>query len=226
MFTGIIEAVGAVAGIEAGLRRAGAAPSAHRLDVDLGELATGLPLGASVAVNGVCLTLARLAGRVGGFDVVPETWQRTNLGRLRPGDPVNLERSLRAGDRIEGHFVQGHVEGVGALLRVDRTGGAWKLWVRAAPELLPAIVPKGAIALDGVSLTVVDVRDGSFSVALVPTTLARTVLGRRQAGDLLNIETDILARLVARQLARLHGPPAAGEPAGTTLAKLAEGGFL
>jgi riboflavin synthase len=198
---------------------------AHRLSIDLGTLAEGLRLGASVCVNGACLTLAEQGGTVGGFDVVPETWRRTALRGLRAGDPVNLERSLRVGDPLDGHFVLGHVEGVGVVDRVERGSGEWKLWVHAEPALMPAIVPKGSIALDGTSLTVVDAIENRFSVALVPTTLERTVLGRRGPGDQLNIETDILARLVARRLLALVGDSSA-VGSGLSWDKLREGGWL
>jgi riboflavin synthase alpha subunit len=226
MFAGIVGGLGTVEGVAGAARRDGAGGLAHRVDVELGALADGLRLGASVAVNGVCLTLAEQRGTVGGFDVVPETWQRTTLHTLHAGEAVNLERSLRVGDPIDGHFVQGHVEATGRVERIDRTGGEWKMWVQTDVALMPCIVPKGSIALDGVSLTVVDVNAERFSVALIPTTLARTVLGRRDTGALLNVETDILARLVLQQL-RSSGATAAhaGGPAGLTWDRLREAGF-
>ncbi len=223
MFAGIIEALGTVVGVTTTPRRRAGVGAAYRLEVDLGLLAEGLRSGASVSVDGACLTVAELRRTVSVFDVVPETWQRTTLKHRRVGDQVNLERSLRLGDRIDGHFVQGHVEGVGVVEEVDRAGDQWKMWVRAPAELLPAIVPKGSIALDGTSLTIVDVVGERFSVALVPTTLDRTVLGKRGPGDLLNIETDILARLVLRRLEQLSGASAAD---GVMWEKLREGGFV
>jgi riboflavin synthase alpha subunit len=225
MFTGIIEAVGTVVGVEAAARRHGAGAAAHRLSIDLGPLADGLEPGASVAVSGVCLTLAARSGAAGGFDVVPESWRLTTLKQLRPGDKANLERSLRVGDRLDGHFVQGHVDGVGAVARVERGQGEWKLWVRTEATLMPCIVPKGSITLDGVSLTIVDVAGDRFSVALVPTTLERTTLGRLQAGHTLNIETDILARLVVNRLTALAGGGGAAPSSSLTLEKLRESGF-
>lgn len=227
MFTGIIEAVGRVAGTGAASRAGEGAGRSLRLEVELGPLAEGLTVGASVAVNGVCLTVAELRGTAALFDVVPETWRRSTLGELRVNDTVNLERSLRVGDRLDGHFVQGHVEGVGVVNRVDRAGGEWKLWIDAGPELTAAIIPKGAIAVDGTSLTVVDVHERRFSVALVPTTLARTVLGRRQRGDRVNIETDLLARLLIRRLDALTGGGAvAAGSSGLSLEKLQAGGYM
>lgn len=226
MFAGIVEAVGRVVRVGPSPRAAAVAAPARRLDVEAPGLLAELALGASVAVNGVCLTLTERGPGGGSFEVVPETWHNTNLRGLRAGDAVNLERSLRLGDRIDGHFVQGHVDGVGTVERVERAGGEWKLWVTAAEQLLPAIVPKGSVALDGVSLTVVDVAQTRFSVVLIPTTLERTVLGRRPAGALVNIETDILARLVLSRLAAL-GLGAADGPGrpGLTLERLRADGF-
>lgn len=221
MFTGIVQHVGRVVRADPA-SRAGGAGSTHGLTIDVGPLAGHLPLGASVAVNGACLTVASLDRSVARFDVVPETWRRTALGDLRPGDGVNLERSLRVGDALDGHFVQGHVDAIGQIDRVDRTGGEWTLWVRCGAEPLRDMVPKGSIAIDGVSLTLVEVREDRFSVALVPTTLARTVLGRRRPGQRVNLETDILARIVRRQLGLAAGTAA---PSGVTWGLLAEHGL-
>lgn len=198
------------------------------MDVQLDDLLDDLRPGASVAVNGACLTLTEQRGPVGGFDVVPETWQNTNLSRLQTGDPVNVERALRLGDRIDGHFVQGHVDGLGTVESIEHRGGEWKLWVTADAALMPCIVRKGSIALDGTSLTVIDVDRERFSVALIPTTLERTVLGGRRAGDLVNIETDILARLVISRLAAagLLGEQPPAPASGITFDSLREGGYL
>ncbi len=223
MFTGIIEALGTVKRVDRTPRHGGAT-AAHRLTVDMGRLAEGLVHGASVAVNGACLTVAEQNGGQIGFDVIPETWRRSNLQFLRPDQKVHLERSLRAGDPIDGHFVQGHVDGVGHVDRVDRDGGEWKLWLRCPAELMPYVVPKGAVALDGTSLTLVDVTRDRFSVALVPTTLESTLLGQRQPGDAINIETDILARLVLTRLEQLLGRGETHAP--LTLEKLRAGGFV
>ena len=153
MFSGIIEAVGKVVGLRAApVGRSAAA--ATRLEIEAGTLFDELRDGASVAVNGACLTLADRRDAVAGFDVIPETWQRTTLRLLKVGDMVNLERSLRVGDRLDGHFVQGHVDGVGTVDRIERQAGEVKLWVAADGELMPYVVRKGAIALDGTSLTV------------------------------------------------------------------------
>ena len=225
MFSGIIEAVGKVVGLRvAPVGRSGAA--ATRLEIQAGTLFDELRDGASVAVNGACLTAADRRNAVAGFDVIPETWQRTTLQFLKVGDAVNLERSLRVGDRLDGHFVQGHVDGVGAVDRIERQAGEVRLWVVADAELMPYVVRKGAIALDGVSLTVVDVADSRFSVALIPTTLERTTLGRRRPGDKVNIETDILARIVLARLEALGRGEQVASPGGITWDRLREAGYV
>lgn len=193
MFTGIIEHTGR---IEAVTETAGG----RRLVIDAGPCAADLAPGASLAVNGVCLTVVTREDARLSFDVITETLRRSNLGRLRAGDPVNLERCLRAGDRIDGHFVQGHVDGVATVDRRDAGASEFKLWLQVDAALRPYIVPKGGIALDGVSLTIADIDGDRFSVALIPTTLDRTTLGRRNPGDTVNVETDILARIVVHQL--------------------------
>lgn len=230
MFAGIVERVCRVVSV----RRSGgdgdgpdARPqSAVRLEIELRDLLDGLPLGASVAINGVCLTLAEHRGSIGGFDVVPETWRLTNLRTLQSGHRVNAERALRVGDRIDGHFVQGHVDGLGKIDRIERGGGEYKVWVAAADELMPYIVRKGSIALDGISLTVAEVDGNRFSVALIPTTLERTILDGRQAGDLINIETDILARLVVSRLEAFVSGKGSRSGDGLTWERLQESGFL
>jgi riboflavin synthase len=194
LFSGIVEGIGRVAALR------GEGGAVARLEVHMGTLLDDLRLGASVAINGVCLTLAERGRGVAGFDVVPETLQRTTLGGLRPGARVNLERSLRMGDRIDGHFVQGHVDGVGKVTRVTRDNGAHLLAVAAPPELHPYLVRKGSVAVDGTSLTLVAVTPPEFTVALIPATLERTVLGERRAGDAVNLETDLLARIVVAQM--------------------------
>ena len=227
MFSGIVERICPVVGIHRNQSAAAgsAGTQAVRLDVELGDLLNGLPLGASVACNGVCLTLAERRGHVAAFDVVPETWRNSNLARLRPGDSINVERSLKVGDRIDGHFVQGHVDGLGQLDRIDRQEGEYRLWISADETLMPFIVQKGSVALDGVSLTIAGVEGSRFAVALIPTTLEATALRMRKPGDYINIETDILARIV---VSRLQGLATTDNAAASTLTwqKLAESGFI
>jgi riboflavin synthase len=213
MFTGIIEHLGTVTAIRA-------TSGGKRLTLDAGPCAADLKPGASLAVSGVCLTVVSHDGDILSFDVIAETLRRSNLGSLSEGGRVNLERSLRVGDRVDGHFVQGHVDGLAHVDRREDTPAEFVLWLRPDPELLPYIVPKGGVALDGVSLTIADVAGERFSVALIPTTLERTTLGDRKPGDIVNVETDLLARVAVHQLRR-------AEAARTVdMALLAEHGFL
>jgi riboflavin synthase len=185
VFTGIIEKTTPVAAV----RDSG---SSRRLT--LGRPWPDFALGQSIAVNGCCLTIAALDEGSIQFDIVAETLAKTNLGRLAGGDEVHLERSLRVGDRLDGHFVQGHVDGVAPLLARQADDRECRLTIGTPPSLAACIVPKGSIAIDGVSLTIAAVRDGAFEVALIPTTLAITTLGRRPTGYLYNLEADILAK--------------------------------
>lgn len=189
MFTGIVESVGTVRE---------APPNALLIDApDLPCLA----LGESVNVNGACLTVARLDGSAFAVDLADETLARTNLGALTPGGAVNLERALTPTSRMGGHFVQGHVDGVGEVLRFDGPESNRTLAVAAPPAVARYIVEKGFVALDGVSLTIARLAEEAFEIAVVPYTYDHTVLGRRKPGDLVNIEADILAKYAERFLA-------------------------
>jgi riboflavin synthase len=193
VFTGIVEAIGEVLAVQAA---GDSAVLAVRADAFCGELRHG----ASVAVNGVCLTVVGSdppSGRV-DFDVMGETLKRSSLGELRGGDQVNLERAVRADGRLDGHVVQGHVDGTGVV--VSRTPAEHWHTVRFGlpAELAPLVAEKGAIAVDGVSLTVTDVGADWFEVGLIPETLRATTLGVREPGDRVNIEVDVLAKYVAR----------------------------
>jgi riboflavin synthase len=153
-----------------------------------------------VAINGCCLTVVAIDGELLAFDAGPETLQRTNLGRLVVGSNVNMERSLRVGDRLSGHFVSGHIDGNGTL-EVRQDDKDWStFWFRVPPALTRQMVSKGSIAVDGVSLTLVDVEPNRFSVALIPHTLQITTLGQLQTGDAVNIETDLLAKYAQKSL--------------------------
>ncbi len=195
MFTGLVEALGIVQSLEA-------ESAGRRLVVAAPRLAGELQLGESVAVNGVCLTVIQTEEDAFAFQVGPETLQRTNLGSLRPGDGVNLERALRVGDRLGGHWVQGHVDGVGRIVSRRRDGDFESVAFSCPAELTAQMVPKGSVAVDGVSLTLVSVEATGFSVMLIPHTLIETTLGRKQAGDPVNLETDILAKYVQKALNR------------------------
>lgn len=191
MFTGLVEVLGVV-------ERVVDEGAGRRLTVVWPELSEPLALGESIAVNGCCLTVVSMDGDRFDLQAGPETLLRTNLGQAKAGDRVNLERSLRAGDRLGGHFVQGHIDTTAAL-RERRTDGEWEfLAFTIDPSWTTLMVPKGSLAVDGVSLTLVDVTSDGFSVMLIPHTLAVTTLGALQVGDRVNIETDMLARHVAK----------------------------
>jgi len=157
-------------------------------------------LGESVAINGCCLTAVAVDANRWSFQAGRETLSKTNLGRLRTNDVVNLERALPVDGRLGGHFVQGHVDGVGHVDRIERTGEWVTMWFRLPQALVRQLVPKGSVAVDGVSLTVVEIANNCFSVALIPHTLEMTTLGVRKAGDEVNIETDILGKYVQQLL--------------------------
>jgi riboflavin synthase len=194
VFTGLVEDLGTIDELdrsEAGARLAVSAP-----------IAAELRDGDSVAVNGVCLTAAAVGDHRFFADVMNETLERTALGALRSGERVNLELPLRASDRLGGHVVQGHVDGVGTVAELEDDGLARRLTIAAPPELLRYVVPKGSIALDGVSLTVVEVDERSFTVSLIPETLERTNLGAVEPGRPVNLEVDVLAKYVEKLVAR------------------------
>jgi riboflavin synthase len=159
---------------------------------------TGAALGDSIAINGCCLTIVALTDGQWDFQAGPETLARTNLGRLATGMSVNLERALPVNGRLGGHFVQGHVDGLGTVDVIDRSGEWVTMWFCVPAQLAGQMVSKGSVAVDGISLTVVDVEPERFSVALIPHTLEVTTLGARQRGDTVNIETDILAKYVQK----------------------------
>ena len=189
MFTGIIEALGLVQVVEE-------RPPGRRLTIEGGGIAEGIVLGDSVAISGCCLTVVAIQESSLDFDVGPETLSRTILGRLTKGDTVNLERAVRVGDRLGGHFVSGHVDAVGTLMQRDDAKDWCTFWFHMPDNLRTQMASKGSVAVDGVSLTLVAVESDRFSVPLIPHTLAVTTLGRLQVGDQVNLETDILAKYV------------------------------
>ncbi|HEU5057527.1 MAG TPA: riboflavin synthase [Kofleriaceae bacterium] len=194
MFTGLVEDVGTIARVE---RQGGTC----LIEVRPGALPVEeLSVGDSVAVDGACLTVTARGGGVFAVTAVDETLRRTTLGEREPGHPVHLERALRLGDRLGGHMVQGHVDGVGELTARRAEGDNLELTIRAAPALLRYVVEKGSIAVDGVSLTVVRADDNSFAVALIPHTIAVTALGRKEVGGRVNLEVDMIAKYVERLL--------------------------
>ncbi len=211
MFTGIIRYSGVVTGF-----RPGAGHS--RLTIGSPKLAPTVSHGDSICVNGVCLTVANATGALMEFDVVGESLRRSTLGTLRNGMHLNLEPSLRVGDAVDGHFVQGHVDGTAQLKSRDTSGGEYILRFEPDAEVVPFLIPKGSVAIDGVSLTIAAVKGPAFSVALIPTTLELTTLLRLQIGDRVNIESDIITRTVVHRLGSASG-------GGLTLEHLKTHGF-
>ena len=191
VFTGLVREVGTVVSMEDG-----------RLVVSAPETARGAELGDSIAVDGVCLTVVACVDSTLCFDTVPETLARTSLGTLDHDSRVNLEPSLRAGEPLGGHIVQGHVDGVAAVRSVDAEGDGRRIWFDTAPDLMRYVVEKGSIAVSGTSLTVADTDDAGFAVALIPHTLAATNLGALKPGDDVNLEVDVLAKYVEKLLPR------------------------
>jgi riboflavin synthase len=196
MFTGLIEAVCRVAGVRGGGGSGG-------LTVDLGEVAEGTKIGDSIGVNGVCLTVARLKGRQATFDVSGETLSKSSLGKLRVSWPVNIERALRPTDRLGGHIVQGHVDGTATITAMDRHGEYVDIQFSVGAELTEQMVEKGSVAVDGISLTVASIDANGFRVSVIPQTLEKTTLGKAKIGDVVNIETDIIGKMIKRQLEKI-----------------------
>jgi riboflavin synthase len=217
MFTGIVQALGSLAAVaDTG--------AGKRLTVALAELADApIQPGDSVCVCGVCLTVTEIGGGKAAFDVVGETLRRTTLGGKSTGAQVNLELSLRGDSFVGGHFVQGHVDALGKVAAIKKDAGDWRITIEVPADAIAAIIPKGSVAIDGVSMTVAEVSGNSFTVAVIPTTLKLTTLGALAAGDGVNIETDILARTVVHYLKNI-GKSANGS-AGVTMEKLRERGF-
>jgi riboflavin synthase len=195
MFTGLVQSLAEVVDVID-------EPPGVRLVIREPKIAAAAQIGDSIAINGCCLTVVAVYGHCVAFQAGEETLSRTNLGELKAGAAVNLEQSLKAGDPIGGHYVTGHIDAVGTVDARHDDADWCTIWFRAPAAQLKQMASKGSIAVDGVSLTLVNVEHERFSVALIPHTLAMTTLGRRQVGDLVNIETDVLAKYVERQL---HG---------------------
>lgn len=217
MFTGLIEEKGIVQKIVK------SGPSAS-LTIKARKVLNELEIGESIAVNGVCLTVTAFISSVFTVDVMLDTLIKTNLGYLTPGAEVNLERALGLGSRLGGHLVTGHVDGTGVILSLDERGIATKMRVKVPPELEKYLVLQGSVALDGVSLTVAELKPGVVMVSLIPHTKKITTLGSKKVGDLLNIETDILGKYVDRLLVKQDAERAG--KTGISIAFLAEHGFM
>jgi riboflavin synthase len=192
MFTGIIKGLGSITQFDKKTNNS----SAAKMKIKLGKIAKGLKIGDSVAINGVCLTAINISKDLVEFEMIGETIKKTNLGSLESGDKVNIERSLKVGERLEGHFVLGHVDGVGIIFKLEKQSNQIQIWIKISKELSKYIIKKGSITIDGISLTVVDVFKDQFSVSIIPHTMKMTNLSYKKVGDKVNIETDILGKYI------------------------------
>ena len=194
MFTGIVEGIGKVKKISKATKNR----SAIQMIVDLGKHGKGLKTGQSVALNGVCLTVTKLSKTECTFEMIEETTKKTDLGNLKLGGIVNIERSLKVGARLEGHFVLGHVDGVGVIKKVQKKPKEVQIWFEVPKNLSKYVVKKGSIAIDGISLTVVEIKNNLASVCLIPHTVKVTNFKTKNIGDKVNIETDILGKYILK----------------------------
>ena len=192
MFTGIITGTGKITKIA---RKTGNR-SAIKVSVDLGKDSNGLKIGQSVALNGVCLSATNISKNICSFEMIDETMKKTDLGNLKVGNLINIERSLKVGERLEGHFVLGHIDGVAVITKMEQKPKEVKIWFRIPKKLVKYVVQKGSIALDGISLTVVDAKKDLASVCLIPHTIQITNFKNKKVGDKLNIETDVLGKYI------------------------------
>lgn len=215
IFTGIIEETGTINRIDRGI-------NSSRINIKARTVLEGTKIGDSIAINGVCLTVTSLGNSHFTADIMAETLAKTNLGQLSGGQPVNLERAVRLGDRMGGHLVQGHVDGIGFIAEQKKMDIATILRIKAEQDLLAYVVKKGSIAIDGISLTVVDVLIDSFTISLIPHTSANTTLGYKKPGDSVNLETDIIGRYVERLIRKSTDQ----QKNGMNLGFLAENGFI
>lgn len=213
MFTGLIEAVCPVKSVRK-------SDGAMHLTVDIGKLADESKVGDSIAINGVCLTIAKLDGQLATFDISVETLGKSALGKLKGASEVNVELSMKASGRFGGHIVQGHIDGVGTIKVIERQGEFVNMKFAAGEELLEQMVAKGSVAVDGISLTIASIDESSFGVAIIPETLKRTTLGKAKVGNIVNIETDIIAKIIKKQLDKIL--PSEGK---LTVERLKELGF-
>jgi len=194
MFTGIIIGTGKVTKLVPKPK----SRSAIQMTVDLGKYARGLKIGQSVAINGVCLSATKISRNKCVFEMIDETTKKTDLGNVKAGSTVNVERSLKVGDRLEGHFVLGHIDGVATITKIEKKPKEVKIWFKIPKKLTKYVVKKGSIALDGISLTLVDVKKDVASVCLIPHTINVTNFKSKKIGDKLNIETDVLGKYILK----------------------------
>jgi|TARA_B110000014_G_scaffold89903_1_gene61808 riboflavin synthase len=192
MFTGIITSTGKIKKIEKNTKNR----SAIKVLVDLGKDSKGLKVGQSVALNGVCLSATKISKNLCMFEMIDETMKKTDLGNLKIGSLINIERSLKVGERLEGHFVLGHVDGVATITKIEQKPKEVKIWFKIPKKLVKYVVQKGSIALDGISLTVVNAKNDLASVCIIPHTMEITNFKTKKIGDKLNIETDVLGKYI------------------------------
>ncbi|WP_027351991.1 riboflavin synthase [Desulfotomaculum nigrificans] len=216
MFTGIVEEIGTLKGITKG-------PDSAKLHILAAKVLADVKVGDSIAVNGVCLTVTTFGDGAFTADVMAETLAKTNLRELRPGSKVNLERALRLGDRLGGHLVSGHVDGVGTIVALERQDIATLVTIEAPPQVMKYIIKKGSVAIDGTSLTVVDFDQNKFQVSLIPHTAHATVLGGKKIGETVNLEADILGKYIERLMQGRQEQPVTNK---ISLEFLASNGFL
>ena len=214
MFTGIVEELGTVRRVLPGAR-------AGKIVIGARKVLEDVHIGDSIAVNGVCLTVVAATSDEFTADVMPETLRKSGLGTLKAGDPVDIERAMAANGRFGGHIVSGHIDGVGRIVETRPEENAVIVTISAPPEILALIVEKGSIAIDGISLTVASLSRTTFSVSLIPHTAAQTVLLKKRAGDVVNLENDIVGKYVQKLLAGATG----SQPSGLTLEYLQANGF-
>lgn len=220
MFTGIVQTT-------AKILDSTATPTGRRLTVQRGKLQGEVRHGDSICVSGVCLTAVEITDEQLGFDVIHETLMKTSIGAMGVGDLVNLEPAVTPSQPMGGHFMQGHVDGLAVIDAIHTDDGEWRVTLKPADDasdLMAYIIPRGSVAIDGISLTLARVGDDSFDVALIPATLDLTTLAQRKVGDRVNIEADILAKTIVHQMQRMRGKPAAKRP--VTLDLLREAGFV
>lgn len=193
MFTGLIEKICTV-------KSARRSADSMLLAIDLGELADDSRIGDSIAINGACLTIAGLEGGLASFDLSAETLSKSALGELKPSSQVNVERAIKATDRFGGHFVLGHIDGTATIKAMERRGEFADITFAAKAELLEAMIVKGSVAVDGISLTIASMDQAGFTVSVIPETIKRTTLGKAKPGDCVNIETDMIVKTIKKQL--------------------------
>ena len=219
MFTGLVEELGRVKSLSKGT-------SSARLSISAKTVLEDIKIGDSIAVNGTCLTVVEFSDTWFTADVMPETVRMTVLGNLKPGDPVNLERTLRVGDRFGGHIVSGHIDGLGTIRSKETEENAILVTITAMPEVMRFIIPKGSIAIDGISLTVVDCSAEWFRVSLIPHTAKVTTIGLKRVGEQVNLETDIIGKYVEKLLGTANGKQTGSTKQGVSAEYLAQHGFL